>query len=163
MRIRPERARDHAAIRAVTVAAFQSSSHGHNGEADIVDALRAAGVLTVSLVAEIDEEIVGHGAWSPVAIAEAEGDWYGLGPLSVAPAWQGRGVGQALVREGLRVLGALGPAGCVVVGDPAYYGRFGFENDPALRYGEASPYLQRLVLRGRPPRGEVRYHQAFDA
>ena len=97
-------------------------------------------------------------------IADAEGGWYGLGPLSVAPAWQGRGVGQALVQDGLRALEALGAAGCVVLGDPAYYGRFGFESDLALRYGpEPSPYLQRLVLRGAPPRGEVRYDPAFEA
>ena len=58
---------------------------------------------------------------------------------------------------------SVGAAGCVVVGDPAYYGRFGFLNDPDLRYGEASPYLQRLVLQGRPPSGAVRYPAAFDA
>lgn len=161
MRIRPERLSDHVAIRAVTAAAFASSAYGHNGEAGIVDALRAAGALAVSLVADDDGAVVGHAAWSPVQIAIAEGDWYGLGPLAVAPAWQGRGAGQALVREGLKTLEALGSAGCVVLGDPAYYGRFGFENDPTLRYGDASPYLQRLVLQGRPPSGEVRYHPAF--
>jgi predicted N-acetyltransferase YhbS len=161
--IRRERPADHAAIRAVTVAAFEGSAYGHSGEADIVEALRAAAALTVSLVAEADGDVIGHAAFSPVRIETAEGDWHGLGPLSVAPVWQGRGVGQGLVREGLKALEALGAAGCVVVGDPAYYGRFGFQNDPALRYGEASPYLQRLVLRGRPPSGEVRYHAAFDA
>lgn len=161
MRIRPERPADRAAIRAVTAAAFESSPYGHNGEADIVEALRAAGALTVSLVAEADGEIVGHVAWSPVRIAEAEGHWHGLGPLSVAPAWQGRGVGHALVREGLKQLEVLGAAGSVVVGDPAYYGRFGFRNDPALRFGEASAYLQVLLLRGAVPRGEVLYHPAF--
>jgi predicted N-acetyltransferase YhbS len=164
VRIQPERVRDHPAIHAVTVAAFQSSSYGHNGEAGIVEALRTAGVLTVSLVAEAGGDIVGHIAFSPVRIAAAEGDWYGLGPLSVIPAWQGRGVGRALVQEGLLTLAALDAAGCVVLGDPAYYGRFGFENDPEVRYGppEAWPYMQRLILRGRPPSGDVRYHAAFD-
>jgi putative acetyltransferase len=162
VQIRPERFEDHAAIRAVTTAAFQSSPYGHNGEADIVEALRAAGVLEVSLVAAEAADVVGHAAWSPVRIDVAEGDWFGLGPVSVAPAWQGRGVGQALVREGLRMIEAQGAAGCVVVGDPGYYGRFGFETDPALRYGEAPAYLQRLILRGPAPRGEVRYHAAFD-
>jgi len=147
----------------VTVAAFENSAHGHHNEADIVEALRADGALAVSLVAAADGGIVGHAAWSPVRITVCEGDWYGLGPLAVAPAWQGRGVGQALVREGLKQLEGLGAAGCVVVGDPAYYGRFGFLNDPDLRYGEASPYLQRLVLQGRPPSGAVRYPAAFDA
>ena len=160
---RHERLEDYAAIRAVTVVAFESSAYGHHNEADIVEALRADGALAVSLVAEADGEIVGHVAFSPVRIATSEGGWFGLAPLSVAPAWQGRGVGQALVREGLRQIEALGAAGCVVLGDPAYYGLFGFQNDPALRYGEASPYLQRLVLRGRPPSGEVRYHSVFGA
>jgi predicted N-acetyltransferase YhbS len=148
----------------VTVAAFERSAYGHHNEADIVEALRAAGVLTVSLVAETDGEIVGHVAFSWVRIAEAVGDWHGLGPLSVAPGWRRRGVGQALVREGLYVLEAVRASGCVVLGDPAYYGRFGFAGDPALGYGpEASPYLQSLVLRGRAPSGEVRYHAAFEA
>jgi predicted N-acetyltransferase YhbS len=163
VRIRPERDQDHAAIRALTIAAFESSAYGHHGEADIVDALRAANALTVSLVAEADGEIAGHVAFSPVRITETNGDWYGLGPVSVAPVWQRRGVGQALVRDGLREIEALGAAGCVLLGDPAYYGRFGFESDPALRYGpEASPYLQRLILHGAAPSGEVRFHTAFD-
>jgi predicted N-acetyltransferase YhbS len=159
--IRPERAQDSSAIRAVTLAAFESSAYGHHGEADIVDALRASGALSVSLVAVDDGEVVGHVAFSPVRITTSEGDWYGLGPISVGPAWQGRGVGKALVREGLREIETLGGAGCVVLGDPAYYGRFGFERDPALSYGEASIYLQRLVLRGAAPRGEVCFHPAF--
>ena len=148
----------------MTVAAFESSAYGHHNEADIVEVLRASGALTVSLVAEAGGEIAGHVAFSAVRITTAQGDWYGLGPLSVAPAWQGRGVGQSLAREGLKQLGGLGAAGCVVVGDPGYYGRFGFQNDPALRYGppEIWPYLQRLVLRGSAPSGEVRYHTAFD-
>ena len=162
MRIRLERPEDHAAIRAVTAAAFGGSSYGHNGEADIVEALRADGALTVSLAAEAEGEIVGHVAFSPVAITTAEGDWYGLGPISVAPDHQGRGVGAALTREGLQALEALKASGCVVLGDPGYYGRFGFKSDPALRYGpDPSPYLQRLVMRGPAPCGEVRYHPSF--
>jgi putative acetyltransferase len=133
VRIRSERPEDHAAIRAVTVAAFSGSPYGHNGEADIVEALRADGVLSVSLVADAAGEVVGHAAFSPVRITTAEGDWYGLGPISV------------------------------VLGDPGYYGRFGFQSDPAIRYGsEVSPYLQRLALRGSAPSGEVRYHSSFD-
>jgi predicted N-acetyltransferase YhbS len=114
-------------------------------------------------VAEADGGIVGHVAFSPVRITVAEGDWYGLGPLSVIPEWQRSGVGQALARQGLLQIEALGAAGCVLLGDPEYYGRFGFESDPGLRYGpEASPYLQRLVMRGSAPSGEVRFHPAFE-
>ena len=163
MLIRPERPDDHTAIHAVTAAAFGSSAYGHHNEADIVEALRASGALTVSLVAVEDGDVIGHVAYSPVQITTAEGDWYGLGPVSVAPAWQRREVGGGLVRQGLQEIEALGAAGCVVLGDPAYYGRFGFVSDPAIRYGpEASPYLQRLVLRGAAPRGEVLYHPGFD-
>jgi predicted N-acetyltransferase YhbS len=164
VQIRPERDQDQAAIRALTIAAFESSAYGHHGEADIVGALRTAGALSVSLIAEAEGQIMGHVAFSPVRITQAEGDWYGLGPISVLPAWQGRGVGQALVREGLREIEALRAAGCVVLGDPAYYSRFGFESDAALRYGpEPSPYLQRLILRGAAPSGEVQYNAAFGA
>jgi predicted N-acetyltransferase YhbS len=162
--IRPERPDDHAAIRAVTIAAFGGSSYGHNGEAGIVETLREDDALTVSLVADAGGQIIGHVAFSPVAITTAEGDWYGLGPMSVAPVHQGRGVGAALMREGLRTIAAMGASGCVVLGDPGYYGRFGFEADPAIRYGpEVSPYLQRLIFEGPAPSGDVRYRAAFEA
>ena len=137
-------------------------AHSDQTEADIVEALRSDGALTVSLVAIQDDEIIGHVAFSPVVIVAAAGDWYGLGPVSVRPDRQGRGVGQALVRAGLERLGSLGAAGCVVLGDPDYYRRFGFESDPALYYGEApASYFQRLILRGPAPRGEVLYHSGF--
>jgi putative acetyltransferase len=161
VRIRRERDVDAAAIRAVTAAAFAASSYGHNGEADIVEALRADGALTVSLVAVEGGEIIGHVAFSPVEIGSARG-WYGLGPLSVAPGRQGHGVGQALVRSGLAALISLKANGCVVLGEPDYYGRFGFESDPALRFGQApAPYFQRLIFAGPAPGGEVRYHASF--
>lgn len=146
----------------MTAAAFAGSPYGHNGEASIVEALRAEGVLTVSLVAALQDEVVGHVAFSPVRIAGAEGGWYGLGPVSVDPAHQRQGTGQALIRAGLDQLGELDAAGCVVLGEPDYYRRFGFESDPALfcAYGPA-PYFQRLVLNGPAPRGEAVYHPAF--
>jgi predicted N-acetyltransferase YhbS len=164
MHIRAERPSDAAAIRAVTIAAFESSPYGHNGEAGIVDALRADGALTLSLVVLEGDKVLGHAAFSPVtAFSPVEG-WVGLGPLSVAPDAQRRGLGAGLVRAGLERLRAAGAAGCVVLGDPAYYGRFGFESDPAMTFaGDPSPYFQRLVLHGSPPIGEVRYHPAFGA
>lgn len=163
MLIRPERPSDAAAIRGVTGAAFAGSSYGHNGEAGIVDALRADDALAASLVAEAEGEVIGHVAFSEVTIGSVEG-WHGLGPVSVAPAWQGRGVGQALVRAGLKAIRDLGSGGCVLLGDPSYYGRFGFESDPRLSYGgEVSAYLLRLVLEGEPLSGEVLYHPSFQA
>ncbi len=163
MEIRPEQAGDVETIRTLTESAFRDAPHSAQTEARIVDALRAGGALTVSLVATDDAEILGHVAFSPVTILGAEGDWYGLGPVSVWPARQRKGIGQALIRDGLRRLDATGAAGCVVLGDPGYYGRFGFESDPALFYAEVPPgYFQRRVLRGPAPKGEVRYHPGFD-
>ena len=160
--IRNERPEDIAAIRSLAATAFAGTPWGHNGEAGIVEALRAEGALTVSLVAVRDGEVVGHVAFSPVSIAGAGGGWYGLGPVSVEPALQGQGLGQALIRAGLGRLGELQAAGCVVLGDPIYYRRFGFKSDPALRYADApAPYFQRLVLNGPAPRGEAVYHAAF--
>ena len=162
MEIRDEGPGDHLAIRRITLAAFEDAPFSDQREADIVDALRTAGALAVSLVAIEGDDAIGHVAFSPVAIASGENGWYGLGPVSVRPDKQGQGFGQALVRAGLDRLAALDAAGCVLLGAPGYYGRFGFESDPALTYqGAASPYLQRLVLSGPAPRGEVGYHAAF--
>ncbi len=99
-----------------------------------------------------------------MAIEVAEGDWFGLGPVSVTPGQQGQGIGQVLIREGLERLEALGAGGCVVLGEPEYYGRFGFRSDPALRYGDAPPaYFQRLIFKGAAPSGQVRFHPSFEA
>ena len=162
MEIRDEGPGDHPAIRRITLAAFKDAPFSDQREAEIVDALRSAGALAVSLVAIEDGDIIGHIAFSPVAVGSGESGWYGLGPVSVRPDQQERGIGQALVRAGLDRLAVLEAAGCIVLGAPAYYGRFGFESDPALCFeGEPSPYLQRLVLNGARPRGEVRYHAGF--
>jgi putative acetyltransferase len=169
MHIRPEHAIDVAAIRAVTAAAFKDAPFSDQTEPAIVDALRAAGALSVSLVAIEDSQVVGHAAFSPIEIAPLEttgalSDWYGLGPVSVRPDRHGHGIGQALIRAGLSELKALHAAGCVVLGDPAYYGHFGFAPNPALSYCDAaSPYLQSLTFHGPPPHGEVRYHPGFGA
>ena len=164
MQIRPERPADVDAIRALTTAAFAGARYSSGAEAGIVDALRADGVLTVSLVAEEDGEVIGHVAFSRVQVDTAGGDWFGLGPVSVAPARQGQGVGRALVRAGLERLEAMGAGGCVVLGELGYYGRFGFESDPELRYGDApAAYFQRLIFKGPAPSGQVRFHPVFEA
>ena len=163
MIIRPEIAEDAAAIRAVTAAAFKDAPYSNGTEADLVDALRDAGALALSLVAEKQGRVVGHVAFSPVTINGEAGHWFGLGPVSVEPAEQRRGIGQALIRGGLERLRAEGAEGCVLLGDPAYYRRFGFVSDPKLRYGEAPPeYFQRLNFTGAEPEGEVAYHAGFD-
>ncbi|UGA44485.1 N-acetyltransferase [Bradyrhizobium quebecense] len=165
MQIRDERdEEDAAAISRVTAAAFANAPHSSGTEARIVAALRQAGALTISLAAVSDDgSIVGHVAFSPVQIDRTAGRWYGLGPISVVPEMQRQGIGRALIREDLARLAAINASGCVLLGDPAYYSRFGFVSDPALTYaGEPSPYFQRLLLRGDPPNGDVSYHRAFD-
>jgi putative acetyltransferase len=133
----------------LTRAAFDRAAHSNQTEAKIVDILRADGALSLSLVATEAGHVLGHAAFSPVTFEGSAGGWYGLGPVSVWPSRQRRGVGQALIRDGLRSLQAMPAAGCAVLGEPGYYGRFRFENDRALFYGDAAPgYFQRLVLNG---------------
>jgi len=162
MTLRPEHPSDIPAIRTLLAVAFAGAPHSSGTEAAIVDALRSAGALTLSLVAADEEDIIGHVALSPVTIDGATDGWFGLGPVAVRPDRQRSGIGQALVAEALRWLSARGAAGCVVLGDPAYYGRFGFRADPALRYpGVPAAYFQRLAFDGDGPAGTVAYHPAF--
>lgn len=164
MLIRPETPADAPLIRSLTDAAFLGLEHSSQTEGAIVDALREAGALTVSLVAVQDGAIIGHVAFSPVRINADDNGWFGMGPVSVSPGLQRGGVGTALIEEGLRQLKDRGAAGCVVLGEPDYYGRFGFSSDHGLRYGDVPPqYFQSMVLTGEPAHGEVTYHQGFEA
>jgi putative acetyltransferase len=164
MEIRPEHPEDIKVIRQITKAAFAPIEHSSQTEAAIVDALRNAEALTVSLVAVTDGEVVGHVAFSPVMIDGEDRGWYGLGPVSVRPDRQKEGIGGKLIREGLARLAQAGAKGCVVLGEPAYYKRFGFENDPGLRFEEApAEYFMRLAFEGAPPSGRVTYHDGFNA
>jgi len=163
MQIRQERPEDAKTIHALTDAAFKGMPFSDGTEARVIDGLRAASALTLSLVAVQDGAIVGHVAFSPVTINGAAGDWYGLGPVSVWPDRQRSGIGQALIREGLLRLRSMGAGGCVLLGDPAYYARFGFENDPDLRHAGAPDWaFQCLTLNGPRPIGEVSFHPAFE-
>src|SRR5690349_3981176 len=127
--IRDERPGDEAAIAALTAIAFRSVRHSDGSEAAIIERLRAAGDLALSLVAEnLDQAIIGHVAFSRVAISDGTPGWYGLGPISVIPLRQRAGIGGALATEGLARLREIGAAGCVVLGDPQYYGPLGFEH-----------------------------------
>lgn len=164
MQIRSERPGDAGAIHALTRAAFAEAPHSSHTEQYIVDALRAAGALAVSLVAEDADGIVGHVAVSPVQLSDGSPGWYGLGPISVAPGRQGQGIGGALMRAAVEVLRARGANGCVLLGDPGYYGRFGFRAEPRLRLaGVPAEYFQALLLQGGWPDAEVEYHAGFEA
>lgn len=162
MQIRAERPEDIAAIHALTRDAFAGATHSSGTEPHIVDALRAAGALAVSLVAEEAGVLVGHVALSPVACSDGSAHWYGLGPISVAPARQGQGIGSALMQAAIEALQQRQAAGCVLLGEPGYYGRFGFRADPRLRLpGVPAAYFQARVLHGPCPDAEVSYHPAF--
>lgn len=164
MHIRQERPEDVDTIRHLTTAAFRDVPYSSQTEAAIVDALRNAGALALSLVAVEDNEIVGHVALSPVTINSEATGWYGLGPVSVWPDHQRKGIGQALISEGLSYLRRMHAQGCVVLGDPGYYGRFGFVSDPELWYRDVPPeYFQRLSFTEIMPKGEVAYHPEFGA
>lgn len=162
MIIRPETPADLAAIDHINVEAFKDHPYSHQTEHLIVRALRADGALTLSLVAEVEGEVVGHIAFSPAMIDGQEVGWYTVGPLAVLPAHQGRGIGGALIREGLAGMRSLGARGCVLVGDPGYYTRFGFRHVPALRVDDVPPeYFMALPLGETIPSGLVTHHAAF--
>ncbi len=162
--IRPETKHDIDAIRRVTSAAFAPVAYSSQTEAAIVDALRDAGALTSSIVAVLNNEVVGHVACSPVTIDGMSRDWYGLGPVSVRPDQQQRGIGSRLIREVLTDLIGRGAKGCVVLGEPAYYNRFGFKHDDNLVFNGAPPaYFLRLSFGDYTPSGQVDYHPGFNA
>lgn len=162
--IRKEVPADAPTIEAVVVAAFQSAEHSNGTEHCIVRALRDAGQLTLSLVAEEGGEVVGYVAVSPVIVSDGTPNWYSLGPVSVAPERQGQGLGTALVNAALGELRKLDAAGCVVLGDPSYYARFGFRHEETLVLsGVPADYFQAIALGGSVPSGQVTYHPAFAA
>jgi putative acetyltransferase len=126
MLIRDETESDIEVITEITKQAFENHPFSRNTEQFIIHALRGANAMTVSLVAENDGTLVGHIAFSPVTFSDGSENWYGLGPISVRGAYQKQGIGSSLVNEGLRLLKDADAEGCVVVGDPNYYERFGF-------------------------------------
>lgn len=160
--IRSETTPDVEKIDALVEAAFATAEHSNNAERRIVHALRDANQLTVALVAEAEGELVGYVAISPVAISDGAQGWFGLGPIAVSPRLQHRGIGSALMRSALAALRDRKSAGCVVLGEPEYYGRFGFRADPNLVLPAVPPrYFQAIVFRGELPHGTVSYHDAF--
>ena len=164
--VRDERAADLAAIAAVQQAAFRDHPFSRHDEARIVARLRERGALSLSLVAQASDsgEILGHIAFSPVRIAGQDCGWYGLGPVAVLPAAQRRGLGSALIEAGLARLHERGAAGCVLLGDPAYYGRFGFALQTGLQLpGVPANHFMALRLDGAKPwpTGTVSYDLAF--
>jgi putative acetyltransferase len=168
IQLRHETPDDIAAIEAVTIAAFANAPHTSHTEQFIVRALRAANELTLSIVAEEHGQIVGHLALSPVAITDGHGHktegWYGLGPISVLPVRQGQGIGSRLMEQALVELRDMQAAGCVLLGEPAYYARFGFQAHAGLQLPGVPPgYFMALALHAPVPEGIAHYRDAFNA
>lgn len=165
--IRPETPADSAAIHALTDAAFSNSTAN---EPAIVDDLRAASALTLSLVAvdpssSTPEAIIGHVAFSPMTVTpKPPKTWLGLGPISVSPERQKQGIGRKLIEEGLKRLKEMEDVqGCVLLGDPKFYNRFGFVVGGLKLVGVPEEYFMGCVLDGSEcPAGEVKFHEAFD-
>jgi putative acetyltransferase len=164
--IRGEEPRDAAAVRRVNELAF-----GQPTEANLVEALRDSGAVLLSLVAEVEREVVGHILFSPVVIDGPNGRFgaAGLGPMAVVPERQRTGLGGRLVRSGLDRLHHARVEAVVVVGHPAYYPRFGFV--PASRFGirwehpVSDGAFMAAELRGGALAGHagvVRYRPEFD-
>ena len=140
---------------------------GRTEEADLVDALRESGELILSLVARRDGKVVGHVAFSRLTVDTADGPVGGvaLAPVGVLPDCQREGVGSLLIKSGLEMLAADGEQVVLVVGNPAYYVRFGFSTAVGARYPcrHSGPHFMAMVL-GDPaaaPIGPVRYPEAF--
>ena len=162
--IRSETDNDVSAITEVTLAAFKTLEISNHTEQFIIAALRAAGTLAVSLVAEVDGRVAGHIAFSPVTISDGTQNWYGLGPVSVLPAYQRQGIGKALIREGLSRLKDMNAQGCCLVGHPDYYRKFGFKNMSGLVHeGVPQEVFFALSFDGHTPQGSVAFHEGFKA
>ncbi|WMS88997.1 GNAT family N-acetyltransferase [Pleionea litopenaei] len=160
--IRHEQLDDIQSIHDVTVAAFLDAPHTDHREQYIARELRKSNALTLSIVAENEGEIVGHVAVPHVVISDGSDNWYGLGPISVLPKCQGKGVGKKLITTALEALKIIGAQGCVVLGDPNYYHRFGFSSKEGLILPDVpAEYFQALVIHGDLPVGKVSYHGAF--
>jgi len=163
LEIRTERSGDEGRIYKVTETAFKPMPYSDGSEPDCVEQLRADGDLTVSLVAELDDVIIGHIAFSPVFFDGIYQNWFGLGPVSVWPDNQKQGVGSALINEGLERIKQLGAKGCVLIGDPGYYQRFGFLNDGRITYRDlASEYVQWLSFGEEKPSGILTYSPGLE-
>ena len=162
--IRDEKSTDHRAISEVTIAAFEGMDISSHTEHLIIEALRAAKALSVSLVAEVGGRVVGHIAFSPVTMSDGTKGWYGLGPVSVHPDFQRKGIGKALIREGLSRVKEQKAKGCCLVGHPQYYRQFGFENVAGLIHeGVPAEVFFVLSFGGSIPQGHVVFHEGFKA
>ncbi len=162
MEIRSEQPEDYQLIHQLTADAFAPKAFSDGTEPTIIRKLRAAGNLTLSLVAIENGTVVGHVAFSPVSIGESDVAWYGLGPVSVRPDLQRQGIGTALINEGMRKLETMGACGCALIGDPKYYSRFGFVSDGSIHYQDLpDAHVQWKSFGAQRPQGSLVFSPEF--
>jgi putative acetyltransferase len=162
--IRDERPDDTDEIASLVERAFANHPHSQQTEHIIVRELRAAGQLIFPKVAVLDGKIIGYATFSPVRLKPAHEGWYGLGPVAVDPAHQDVGFGSMLITSALERLKGGGARGCVVLGEPRFYGRFGFVHEPNLILEGVPPeYFLGQAFIGAVPAARVSYHAAFSA
>lgn len=162
--IRDEQPADIEAIFELTRLAFLNAAHTSHTEQFIIGALRRSGHLTLSLVAEEEERPIGHVAFSPVSISSGETGRFGVGPLSVLPECQRKGIGTLLMQQAIAKLRNMNAKGCVLVGDPDYYSRFGFSRCADLTLPGVPPeYFLGMTFCNAKPKGEVTFSPAFGA
>lgn len=161
--IRPEKPSDVSLINQITIDAFSPIAYASHTEHLIIDALRKAEGMTLSLVADINGLMVGHIAFSAITIDGKNRDWYCLGPISVQPNFQKAGIGSRLIKTGISMIRDMGGRGCVLEGSPTYYQRFGFKAYPGLILDGAptQEYFMALPFFTNVPEGKVRFHEAF--
>jgi putative acetyltransferase len=160
--LRPEIPSDRLAIHDLTQRAFAPMPYAEGDEQDLIDALRDAGVLALSLVAEEGGVIMGQVTLSPATHETGAAGWYALGPVSAEPTRKHQGIGSALIRAAIDWMRHQGASGCILVGNPAYYSRFGFQSGAEHSpHGQPAQFFQVLVLSGEVPAGRFAFHPLF--
>jgi len=161
-KIRLEKNADHYVIREITELAFREMPFAGGDEQDVIDRLRCCNALSLSLVAELEGEVVGHIAFSPALSEDQSDQWFALGPVSVLPEFQTRGIGSALVESGLKRIKGRNALGCILTGNPEYYRRFGFALSPQhVPLNEPKEYFMLRLFTSIQPTGAFSFHPAF--
>lgn len=162
LHIREECDTDHAVIRSITKRAFRGVPYADGDGQDVIDRLRFTNALTLSLIAVLHQEIVGHIAFSPAKVGNGSYPWFTLGPVSVLREHQYQGIGSALIEGGLTQLREMNALGCILTGNPLYYQKFGFkpvpENAPP---NEPDEFFMLKLLSSQAPDGQFAFHRAF--
>ncbi|MEM8919215.1 MAG: N-acetyltransferase [Pseudomonadota bacterium] len=162
--IRGEKKSDEAMIYEITTRAFAPMPFSDGNEQDLIDRFRKSGALEISLVAELEDAIVGQVTFTRAFAADGSPGWYALGPVAVEPELQGQRIGEELIEAGLAELRKRAAAGCILVGNPDYYRRFGFRGFPELRpERQPAEFYQILPLDVAEPDVVIEFHPLFYA